>query len=48
MTQAKKAFEHIVGKAENAVNQHFLLFSQGFCPSLSLIITDVMRYHIIA
>ena len=26
----KKAFENIVGKGENAVNQHFLLFPQCF------------------
>ena len=29
-TLRKKAFEHIVGKGENAGNQHFLLFPQFF------------------
>ena len=28
----KKAFENIVGKGENAGNQHFLLFPQYFTP----------------
>ena len=28
----KKAFENIVGKGENAGNQHFLLFPQLFLP----------------
>ena len=28
----KKSFENIVGKRENAGNQHFLLFSQCFLP----------------
>ena len=28
----KKAFENIVGKEENADNQHFLLFPQFFVP----------------
>ena len=28
----KKPFEHIVGKGENADNQHFLLFQQCFLP----------------
>ena len=30
MTQGKKPFENIVGKEENAGNQHFLLFPQCF------------------
>ena len=30
MTLKKKALENTVGKGENAGNQHFLLFSQGF------------------
>ena len=30
MTQRKKSFENIVGKAENAGNQHFLLFPKMF------------------
>ena len=30
----KKAFENIVGKGENAGNQHFLLFPQVFYPSM--------------
>ena len=29
-TQCKKAFENIVGKGENAGNQHFLLLPQCF------------------
>ena len=29
MTLKKKAFKNIVGKGENASNQHFLLFQQG-------------------
>ena len=29
----KKAFENIVGKEENAGNQHFLLFPQCFLPN---------------
>ena len=32
MTLRKKSFENIVGKAENADNQHFLLFPQCFLP----------------
>ena len=32
MTLYKKSFENIVGKGENAGNQHFLLFSQCFLP----------------
>ena len=31
-TLKKKPFENIVGKGENAVNQHFLLFPQCFLP----------------
>ena len=31
-TQAKKPFENIVRKGENAGNQHFLLFPQCFQP----------------
>ena len=31
-TLDKKAFENIVGKGENAGNQHFLLFPQCFQP----------------
>ena len=30
MTNIKKPFENIVGKGENAGNQHFLLFPQCF------------------
>ena len=33
MTLRKKAFESIVGKGENAGNQHFLLFPQCFLPA---------------
>ena len=29
----RKSFENVVGKAENAGNQHFLLFPQYFQPS---------------
>ena len=32
MTLRKTLFENIVGKGENADNQHFLLFSQCFLP----------------
>ena len=32
MTLKKKTFEKIVGKGENASNQHFLLFLQSFLP----------------
>ena len=32
MTLGKKPFENIVGKGENAGNQHFLLFPQCFIP----------------
>ena len=32
MTLKKMAFENIVGKGENAGNQHFLLFPQCFLP----------------
>ena len=32
MTLGKKPFENIVGKGENAGNQHFLLFPQCFVP----------------
>ena len=31
-TLRKKSFENIVGKGENAGNQHFLLFPQCFLP----------------
>ena len=34
MTLRKKPFENNVGKAENAVNQHFLLFPTLFSPHL--------------
>ena len=30
MAQTVKVFENIVGKGENAGNQHFFLFPQGF------------------
>ena len=30
LTPKKQAFENIVGKGENAINQHFLLFPQCF------------------
>ena len=33
-TSVKKPFENIVGKGENAGNQHFLLFPQCFLPFL--------------
>ena len=33
MTTLRKPFENIVGKGENAGNQHFLLFSTDFCTS---------------
>ena len=33
MTQREKTFENIMGKEENAGNQHFLLFPQCFLPS---------------
>ena len=32
-THRKKPFENIVGKGENAGNQHFLLFPQCFLPN---------------
>ena len=32
MTLRKEAFEIILGKGENAGNQHFLLFSKCFLP----------------
>ena len=32
MTTKKKPIENIVGKAQNAVNQHFALFQQCFQP----------------
>ena len=32
MMLKKRAFENIVGKGENAGNQHFLLFPQCFLP----------------
>ena len=32
MTESKKPFENIVGKAENAGNQNFLLYSQYLLP----------------
>ena len=32
MTLKKKSFENILGKGENAGNQHFLLFMQCFLP----------------
>ena len=35
-TLQNKAFENIVGKGENAGNQHFLLFPQCFLPYLTL------------
>ena len=31
--EKKKYFENIVGKGENAGNQHFLLFPQCFLPT---------------
>ena len=33
MTIGDKSFENIVGKGENAGNQHFLLFPQCFLPN---------------
>ena len=33
-TLTKRPFENIVGKGENAGNQHFLLFPQCFLPTL--------------
>ena len=35
MTVRRKGFENIVGKGENAGNQHFLLFPQCFLPFLT-------------
>ena len=32
MTLKQRAFENIVGKGENAGNQHFLLFTQCLLP----------------
>ena len=32
MNLRKRALENIVGKGENAANQHFLLFPQCFLP----------------
>ena len=32
MSQRKEAFENILGKGENAGNQHFLLLPQCFLP----------------
>ena len=32
MTLKKKPFENIVGKGENAGNQHFLFFLQSYQP----------------
>ena len=32
MTLKMKPYENVVGKGENAGNQHFLLFPQGFPP----------------
>ena len=32
MTLKQRAFENIVGKGENAGNQHFLLSPQSFLP----------------
>ena len=37
LTLKKKAFENIVGKEENAGNQHFLPFPQCFLPVLKRI-----------
>ena len=37
MTLRKEAFENIFGKAENAGNQHFLLFPKCFLPYLKQI-----------
>ena len=41
MTLEEKAFENIVGKGENAGNQHFLLFPQYFLPFLK----QVLIFH---
>ena len=40
----KKAFEKIVGKGENAGNQHFLLFPQFFTPIQKRI--SVLKLHL--
>ena len=37
MALEKRAFENIVGKGENAGNQHFLLFPHCFLPILSIL-----------
>ena len=34
MILMEKTFENIVGKEENAGNQHFLLFQQSFLPDI--------------
>ena len=38
-TFRKKPLENIVGKGENAGNQHFLLFQQGFLPCYRIYFT---------
>ena len=45
MTLAKKPFENIVGKGENAGNQHFLLFPQCFLPILYRI--SIFKLHLL-
>ena len=45
MTVRKKALENIVGKGENAGNQHFLLFLQCFLPFLKQI--SSFQFHLI-
>ena len=42
--EALKPFENIVGKGENAGNQHFLIFPQYFLPVLQRI--SVRKLHL--
>ena len=44
-TWKKKAFENIVGKGENAGNQHLLLFPQCFLPFLKDIKFSIFDTH---
>ena len=44
-TLGEKAFENIVGKGENAMNQLFLLFPQCFLPSEKQ--TECFEHHLI-
>ena len=40
----EKAFENIVGKAENAGNQHFLLFPQCFLPFPKQVLFFIFKF----